>query len=241
MSLTEEGERVYESASRIVAETEEITAFAGHLDEDPSGLLRVTAPPDFGLTVIDEIVPAFLKRYPRVSLELDLSNRIVDLINEGFDLALRATSGALRDSSLVAKALGTTRLRLYASPKLKSAARPRSIEALREAPTIWFPRQKQQPLWQLAADEERTVDVPLKPVLRINDFNAIKKATVAGMGVALIPEMSCRGELARGELEVLLPDWGAAHATLFAIYPSRRYLPAKTRAFIGAMESALKV
>lgn len=239
VSLTEEGERVYESASRIVAETDDIAAFASHLDEEPSGLLRVTAPPDFGLYVISDVVPAFLKRYPRISLELDLSNRIVDLINEGFDLALRATSGPLRDSSLVAKSLGTTRLRLFGSPKLKGNALPRSVEDLREARTIWFPRPRQQPSWQLVEDGGKTLDVALSPVLRINDFNAIKQATVAGMGVALIPEMSCLRELARRELVMLLPEWGAAHATVFAVYPSRKYMPAKTRAFIEAMQAAL--
>lgn len=242
VSLTEEGERVYESASRIAAETAEVTAFVHDAHEEPSGLLRMTAPPDFGAFLIAQLKP-FLARYPKIEIELDLSSRLADLVREGMDLALRASTSPLKESSLVARPISTTRLRLFASPSwIKEHKKPKTIEALAGADAVWFQGsgKRQAPAWRLTADGGREAEVPVRAVLRLNDFHAVKHAALAGFGIALLPEIVCAAELEAGSLVPILSDWTVAHATFYAVFPTRRHVPAKTRAFVEFLAASFK-
>lgn len=241
VSLTEIGERVYESAARIAGETEEVQAAVVDAHAEPTGVLRITAPHDFGTYLLGDLLRTFLLRHPKLCIDLDLSSRVVDLVSEGIDLALRATSGSLVESSLIARSLSTTELGIFASPSwLSRNHAPEVPEDLRERGAIFFSGEKKRrgASWKLRS-AEREVEIPLSPCMRTNDFLAIKKAAVAGMGIAALPALVCRPETEAGQLIRLLPDWNTGTATFYAVYPSRRYLPAKTRALVDFLQKEL--
>jgi DNA-binding transcriptional LysR family regulator len=240
VSLTEVGEQIFEAAGRIVAEADDIRAIAHKLDEEPRGLLRVTAPLDFGVEVIESLLPGFLARCPQISVELDLSNRVVDLVSEGFDLALRATTKSLPESSLVGRPLLPIRMGLFASAAwLGRHGAPAQIEDLRDASALWFIAggRRTPGVWRLQSDA-RTVEIQVRAALRVNDMLAVTRAAAAGLGVALLPVFSTSHLVRLGELVRILPDWGIDHGEIYALYPSRKHLPAKTRAFLDHLVQA---
>jgi DNA-binding transcriptional LysR family regulator len=240
VSLTEVGELIFEAAGRIASEAEDIRAVAHRLDEEPRGLLRVTAPLDFGVEVIESLLPTFLARHPQISVELDLSNRVVDLVSEGFDLALRATTRSLPDSSLVGRPLLSIRMGLFASAAwLARHGTPTQIEDLRDVSALWFIAggRRTPAVWRLQAGA-KAVEVQVRAALRVNDMLAITRAAAAGLGVALLPVFATSHLVRPGELIRILPDWGIDHGEIHALYPSRKHLPAKTRAFLDHLAQA---
>ncbi len=208
--------------------------------------MRVTAPHDFGIYLIDHLLINFSARYPKISVELDLSNRFVDLVNEGIDVGVRATSGNLRESSLVVSVLGPTRLRLFASPEwIKKYGLPTSVQALQSLPVIWkiFGNRRHPTSWHLKniqSEKEINIEVPIKSVIRTNDMLAAKHSAKAGFGIALLPKIACLTEVKRGELINILPEWGQDEGQIYAVYPSRRHLPAKTRAFVEYLKETFQ-
>lgn len=240
VSLTEVGERIFEAAGRILAEAEDIRAVVHHLDEEPRGLLRVTAPLDFGVEVIESLLPSFLARHPQLSLELDLSNRVVDLVSEGFDLALRATTRTLPESSLVGRPLLPIRMGLFASASwLDRHGTPIQIEQLRDVSALWFTAggRRTPGVWRLQSGA-KSVEIQVRAALRVNDMLAVTRAAVAGLGVALLPVFATSHLVHPGELVRILPDWGIDHGEIHALYPSRKHLPAKTRVFLDHLVRA---
>lgn len=241
VSLTEIGERIYETACRIADDAETIEALVGSAREEPVGLLRVTAAHDLGVYLISRFCGAFRARYPKVELELDLSGRIVDLVREGFDVAIRATGGPLPESTLVARPLASTKMRIFASPSwvLKHGlpARPEDLDG---AEVAWFAmRERRGPgTWKLRRDG-REVEIPVTAGLRADDLLALKHAVVAGLGVAYLPELLYQAEVDRGEIVRVLPEWDLGQGVFHAVYPSRKYLPAKTRAFLDMLGESL--
>jgi DNA-binding transcriptional LysR family regulator len=241
VSLTEIGERVFEAALRIAAEADEVRALVGDQADVPSGLLRITAPHDFGMYVIERVLKGFLETWPAVTVEMDLSNRFVDLVNDRIDVALRATSAPLKESTLVARSLLTIRMRLFASPAwLAANGKPKTVEALSGASAaIFAPSLKRGGnVWELTRGKQR-VEIPVRGVLRSNDYLAVKRAAQTGLGIALLPDFSCIGAVERGELQVLHGDWEGGRASCYALYPSRRHVPAKTRAFVDYLAEAV--
>lgn len=236
VSVTEVGESIIESVGRIVAETDDIRAIVHSLDEQPRGLLRVTTPLDFGVGLIESLLPSFLARYPDVQVEFDLSNRVVDLVAEGFDLALRATSKGQVESSLVGRPLMPIRFGLFASAAwLARHGTPTEVEQLRDVPALWFITQsRRRPgVWSLQSGA-RAVEVQVKAALRVNDMLALTRAAIAGLGVALLPEFRVHAS----ELVRILPAWGIDRGEIYALYPSRKHLPAKTRVFLDHVVQA---
>ena len=240
LSVTDEGQAILKMATDIGERVADIQAFAEHSAETPHGLLRITAPHDLGIYVIREVLPSFQQSYPEVEFELDLTSRYVDLVDEGFDLALRAVRGGrnLADSTNVAKKLSDTALRFYAHKDFSPI--PKKLAQMENQPVISFrhPNRKRKTKIELQRGN-KTATIEVKGPLRTSDMLGCKHAVVAGMGIGLLPEFVVAPELKTGELILVLPEWEAQPATFYAVYPSRRHLSSKAKHFIDFLQRVL--
>lgn len=231
LHLTDIGRAYYAHAERILAELEAADAAVSQLQAEPRGLLRVTAPLNF--SHMGPICERFLTRYPEVRLEIACSDRVVDLVADGFDVAVRV--GKLADSSLIARPLAVMRSVLVASPSLLAAhgRLPNAPEQLTRWPCLAFGSAAERSSWELSSRSGRTVSVRLEPRFVVNDFEVLSSAAVAGLGLALLPAERCVEHLRQGRLRRLLPEWSAIERPLSAVYPSGRHLSPKLSAFVA--------
>jgi len=227
LSLTDVGQAYYQHAQRVVAEMEAAERAVTRMQDVPRGLLRVTTPLNFGF--LGSIVTSFLKRYPEVQLDLMCADRVVDLIEEGFDLAVR--TGHLSDSTAIARDLGGLKSYVVASPGfLKEHGTPKTPEDLVGVSCVVFGAGTDRTRWKLQRDGKETA-INVTPRLTVNDFDFLEEATLAGMGVAVVPVFRCIRLLREGKLQRVLPEWCSAEIPLHIIYPSTRHLSPKVKAF----------
>lgn len=238
LSLTDLGAAYFERVNRIVSELSEAEAAVLDAQNTPRGVLRVTAPPDLGMVILPKALPEFTALYPEVQVVLDLSGRRVDLVEEGFDVALRA--GHLVDSSLIAKSIATSSMAVYASPEyLDARGTPERLEDLASHDCLVFgatPERK----WHFERNG-RTHEVSITGRIAAQDFGYLRFATLAGGGIALLPNMLVGPDVHHGRLRQLLSDFTHAQDTLYVVYPSRNFLPAKTRAFVDFITERMGV
>lgn len=235
LSLTDAGRLYYERSARIVEQVEEADRAIANLQETPRGSLRVTAPLSFGL--LGAPLAKFLQAYPEVGLELVCTDRVVDLIEEGFDVGIRA--GRLKDSSLITRSLGSVRRFVVASPDyLKRRGRPRRPTDLAKHECMQFGPSRGA--WQLYA-EGRKVEVRVSSRFAANDMDILHDAAVAGLGIALIPLFRCAGDLKKRRLERVLEKWSSDDTPIQAVYPSTRQLSPKVKAFVEHLQAALAI
>ncbi len=237
--LTEFGASLLEHAQKVADETEAAGALAQHRQVAPNGLLRVSMPADFANGAVGVMLAAFMERYPAISVELDLSPRRVDLVAEGFDLAVRM--GALPDdATLAARRITFSSWALYASPRYTN------LRGLPEHPDDLFkhdllslpPRVNGLIRWSLTRGKtEWARDMPVR--LLANSPELLVRMAAAGAGIGASTEGVARPYLQRGELVRVLPDWSFPQVTGWAVFPGRRLMPAKTRVFIDMLEAAL--
>jgi DNA-binding transcriptional LysR family regulator len=235
LHLTDAGRTYAQYAARIVAEVEEASLAVSRMQETPRGLVRVSAPLSVGF--LGPAVRSFLQRYPETQLEMVCTDRVVDLVNEGFDLAVRA--GKLVDSTLIARPLGALPNYVVASPgfvaKHGTAKKPKDLAKL---PCLVFGAGAQRGNWTLVNDDEATtVTVPTR--LTTNDFDVLLDAAVAGTGIALLPLHLTIGPLRKKQLVRLLAPWSAAPIPLHAVYPGTRLLSPKVKAFVEHLKEQL--
>ena len=227
LSLTDVGQTYYQHAARVVAELEEAELAVGRMQDAPRGLLRVTAPLNFG--VLGPIVASFLVRYPEVRVDLVCADRVVDLVEEGFDLAVRA--GPLADSSLIARQLGTFESLAVASPRFVAKhGRPQAPHDLEHLDCVIFGAGTEPTRWTLRHGG-KTVAVRVAPRLTVNDFDFLVDATLAGLGVAMLPVFRCISLIRAKRLRRVLPEWSSSGVPIHAVYPSTRHLSPKVKAF----------
>jgi DNA-binding transcriptional LysR family regulator len=190
----------------------------------------VTAPTDIGGSFLADVAVAFVERYPLVQIDLALTNRAVNLVDEGFDVALRA-SLRLADSSLVAKKLGDLQHALYASPRyIERHGAPSSPGDLGAHRCIAFRAKNLEKTWRFY-DDKQTIDVSVRATMGGDDFGYLRAAVLAGGGVALMPRLVCAKDEAAGRLVRVLPEFEAKGAGLFVLYPSAAHVPARVTAF----------
>jgi DNA-binding transcriptional LysR family regulator len=195
----------------------------------PHGKLRVTAPPALGTTFIAQVVVAYAARYPDVTVELELSNRVVDLIAEGFDIAIRA--GRLADSSLVARKFGATGQIVVAAPKLFGRKPlPKKPAELMAYEGILFRSTSGTATWQLQGPDTKSA-VEMKGRVLADDFLVARAAALGGAGIALLPKLICAADVRSGHLVRLLPDHESEGGLAYLVYPSARHIPPKVTAF----------
>lgn len=237
LGLTDIGRIYYERCARIITEIEEAEQAVDSMRAAPCGVLRVSAPLSFGM--LGPIVARFLKRYPEVRVELVCTERLVDLVNEGFDVAIRA--GALDDSTMVARRLGVVERVLVASPGyLKKKGSPRQPADLSAHACITFGAGPTPEVWSLVAGDKKA-DVRISPRLTVNDFEMMREAARSGIGIAWIPKFVCVDDLKSGQLRQVLPDWCSVATPVHAVYPTTRHLSPKVLAFFEMVRAQLSL
>jgi len=258
--ITEFGQGVLDHARAMSEEVDAALAFALSRQARPSGRLRVSMPGDFASTALEKPLAGFIRDFPDVALELDLSPRRVDLIGENFDLAIRM--GDLPDDTqLAARKLAVFSTGLYAAPALlREHGEPLSPDALATMPALMLlSRAGDAVPWSLS---RRTADAPSTPAappppprtpagsdttthvvprqhVRANSPDVLIRLARSGAGVVAVADFFAEPYLARGELQRILPAWCLPDATCWAVFPGRRLMPAKTRAFIDMLASTM--
>lgn len=229
LRLTHAGEIYFSRTSRIMDDLEHAEAALHELQSEPRGLLRLTTPGDFNGTFPD-LLGAFQEKYPLVKLVVFPTGRRVDLVTEGYDLALRA--GFLSDSSMVSRTLLRSHMGLFASPEyLKQHDPICHPEDLTKHRCVIFSEENVEARWQLVGPDG-PVDVNVSGRLAIKDFDMLRAATVRGEGVALMPNLVGAQPVQHGQLVRVLPTYKGIEDILSAVYPSSRHLSPKVRVFI---------
>lgn len=236
LNLTDAGRSYYEYGIRIVAEVEEAEQAVTHLQAAPRGQLRITAPVEFGMAFLGQPVAEFMHRYPEVSVEAELTDRKVDMIEEGFDVAIRI--GRLSDSSLIARRIGQIARVLCASPDyLARHSAPQNLQELTQHNCIlWL---NPEVRWAFQDPEGNEIVLSVSGSLKANNISFMRDAAIQGMGIALLPTLLCCEALNQGSLIALLPEYQPVEAGIYAIYPSRRHLASKIRLFVDFLGERL--
>lgn len=236
LSLTEVGQQYVLHAERVVAAAADAERAVTRLHDMPRGRLRVTTPLNFGFMA--PIAAAFLKRYPEVQLELVSTDRVVDLVAEGFDVAVRA--GRLTDSTAIARDLGALKSYVVASPAfLKKHGTLTVPEDLKRFDCLVFGAGSERATWTLMRDGE-SVAIKVKPRLTVNDFDFLEEAALSHLGFALLPVFRCVDLLRAKRLKRVLSDWCSAEIPLHAVYPSTRHLSPSVKAFVDHLRDHMR-
>jgi DNA-binding transcriptional LysR family regulator len=230
LHLTEAGERFFTHAARAIAELQEAQSATTAEHGDPQGTLKITATVDMGTTILSDLVADFLKLYPLVRIELLLTDRVVDLVGEGIDLAIRA--GHLEDSSLVSRKLGVTHFEAYASPaylkKRGSIKRPQDLE---KHDCLIFAVSGDASNWQLHSGSKVT-QVKVNSRFAANNLASIHRLALNGHGIGLLPSFLCTSDVEAGRLVPLLDGWTAARVPVSIVYPKQSFVPLALRTFV---------
>jgi DNA-binding transcriptional LysR family regulator len=225
--------RCMQGLEEIHAAESEIASAQG----EPQGLLRITAPTELAHTILPKLISTYNKKYPKVRVEILLTDRRLDLLSENVDLAIRA--GEMKDSTLIAKRIGSVYFAPFASPKyLKLHGTPTHPRELRQHHCLQF-----TPLgideWKMTSSKG-SLNVPISPRVLINDMTALKKMAVIGDGIIFLPTHFCYAEVKSKELIRLLPEWRSNLAPLHFVYPAQRFVTPKLSAFISMSTEILK-
>lgn len=238
ISLTEVGRDFYERAQGVLAAVEDARLAVQQAQQAPRGTLRLTCGVEFGMLAVAGWINRYLRAYPQVTVDVDVTARIVDVVHEGFDLAIRL--GALPDSSLTARRLGTLHYGLYAAPAYLAAhAAPRDPADLGAHALLVFSAGPQRPAW-LLTQGGNTQRVTPRPRLRATNTFAVRDAAAAGLGIAALPGLVAEPLVAGGQLVRVLADWDLPQIPVHAVYASARYLSPKVRAFVDLAAAALQ-
>jgi len=231
LSLTEAGSDFYQRAAQIINLIEDAEIAVAQAAAVPRGTLRVTCPPIFGTFHLDRAIVEFVQRYPGVDVDLSMSERLVDLVDEGVDLAIRVATKELA-SGLHARRIAPVRMVACASPVyLKKRGMPQSPEELVGHNCLFYAHSSYRNDWRFQRQgEKRTVRVSGN--FRSNSGDVLMNAAIEGLGVIYEPTFMTYEALWQKRLVRILPDWEAEEFTLFTVYPNRKFLPPKVRSFI---------
>ena len=231
LNLTEEGAAFYERASRILADLEDAAEAVSSLKAIPRGRLRVTLPTAFGIIHLLPALPDYTARYPEVTLEIDLNDRFVNMIEEGFDLALRI--GDLEDSSLVGRRLAANRRVLAAAPAyLDRFGAPAGPDDLRDHNCLVYTYRAQRHDWHLVDETGRERVITVTGNLETNNPMMLRAAALDGFGVALLPLWIIGPDIREARLRRVLPQYHWPDSAIHVVYPPGRHLSAKVRSFV---------
>lgn len=238
ISLTEIGQVYYEQARQIIDDAREAQHRISSAGERAFGLLRVSIPVSFGLTYLNGWLPEFLDMYPDIKLKIEASDRIIDIVAEGYDVVVRA--GQLDDAEFIAKRLMTSRRMTVAAPDyLERQGLPKNPAELSEHVLIDFSYRHLSGFWDYAGEGGNAIRVPVSPRIVCNSAETELALAVAGVGITRLPGMACRAALAGGDLVAILETFEEPPIGIFAVYPSRSHLAAKVRVFVDFLDDKL--
>lgn len=227
---TEAGLAYYERCLAILAQIAETEAQISRLHDEPKGVLRVNAPMSFGTLYLGTAVADFMDRYKELKVEMTLTDRMIDPLEEGVDVTVRI--GALADSSLIARRISTARVVLVASPDyIARHGAPEVPADLVGHKCLHYGHSTTVPRWQLT-DNGMALTVPVAACLSSNNGDTLRDAAIKGIGIARLPSFLVGADIAAGRLAVVLPDYPPQDVTIHALYAPNRFLAAKSRVFI---------
>jgi len=230
--VTDVGQSFYERCKAMVAEAERAEALVAEAQSEPHGLIRMSCPTGL-VEPISALLNEFLERHPKVRLQLVAIDRPVDLIEERIDVALRVRTSLDGDASLTMRSLGNSVRILVASPDI--ASRITRIDDLSNQPTLSSSDELGDVDWYLETDDGQRHVLNHAPRMSCADFTAVRAASVAGLGVALLPDHNCRQALDEGKLVRVLPPWRGVRGLVHLVFTTRRGLPPAVRKFIDCL------
>ena len=231
VSPTEIGLAYYDRARRVLNDAGEADAVVTAMQSAPSGLLRISVATDFGVNHLSPIIGDFLQEFPDITVNMVLNNRYVELISEGFDMAVRI--GELDDSTLRARKLTSTAKRMIASPSyLQHYGRPMRIDDLNEHKLLHYSNQSNGNLWKITAPSGEKRQVRTSGWLTVNDGQSLLNAAISGLGIAYLPTFLYADAMREGLVEEAIPDLPVEPLGIYAVYPPGRFTQPKVRAFI---------
>lgn len=242
LALTDDGERYFEVARRLVDEVAEAEGLLRQGQQQLSGWLRVAASVGFGLRVMLPHVNRFLATHPALKIDFKLNDNIVDLVERGIDVAVRI--GDLSDSSLIARRVGSSRgvvvaSRTYIEALPAGLSLPLVPADLLRHPCIVYTELRTRNVWNFAGADGVAVTVPVSGPLQTNNSEVVRAAVLSGMGIAAPPTWMFKDELASGEVQILLPNWTVSPLPIHLVFAPHRQRAAKVRAFSEHMALVL--
>jgi DNA-binding transcriptional LysR family regulator len=239
LSLTDEGRVFYEHGLQVLATIDEAEASVGGRAGAPRGVLRLTLPGAFGRIVILPLLQKYLETWPDLQAEVSLTDRLVDVVEEGFDLAIRI-GVTTSDTRLVSRTIARYKALLCASPAyLAGRDEPADIDALAAHDCLFFSSRGRRQSWRFRADGDAWVKAPGLSRLRLDSAEALRDAALAGQGIALLPDVLVADDLTAGRLRQVLSGLETDEVRIVAIYPSKRHLEPRVRRFIDFAVEAL--
>lgn len=233
LSLTQAGEIYHRHCVAMREQAEAADEAVALVQNEPRGTVRVSCPVTLAHTTIGHLVPRFLAAHPQVRIDMLVSNRVVDLVQEGVDIAIRVRLNADDSGSLVVKNLGPTRAALLASPQLlQRFGQPRGPEDLRNLPTVAMSAADGQASWNLRDCKGVSFTLEHRPVYTADDLLTLKFAVLQGTGMSALPDYLCAEEVRSGQLVRVLPGWDPLQAHVLAVFPSRRGMVPAVRRFL---------
>jgi DNA-binding transcriptional LysR family regulator len=237
VSPTEIGLAYYDRARRVLNDAGEADALVTSMQSAPSGLLRISVATDFGVNHLSPVLGDFLSEFPDITVNMVLNNRFVELISEGFDMAIRI--GELEDSTLRARKLTDTTRRMIASPGyFAKHGRPEKIDDLNDHKLLHYSNAANSAVWKLTAPSGEKRQVRTAGWLTVNDGQSLLNACVGGLGIAYLPSFLYGDALAKGLVEEAIPDLPVETQGIYAVYPPGRFTQPKVRAFIDFLVHA---
>ena len=239
LSLTETGKTLYDRALSILEDVAEAEAIASTAAIRPRGRLRVNAPLSFGILHLAPLWPRFSARYPDIELDISLVDRVVDLVEEGYDLAVRISRGG--SPALVSRKLATTRHLICASPDYVARhGAPANPDDLRDYACIAYTYSDSVDDWRLVDDAGKEHSVVVRHIMRTNNGDTARAAALAGLGIIRQPTFLIGEDLRRKRLVPLLTGYRMPEIDVLAVYPSRRHLSAKVRVMVDFLAEAFR-
>lgn len=237
VSPTEIGLAYYDRARRVLNDAGEADALVTAMQSAPSGLLRISVATDFGVNHLSPVLGDFLQEYPDITVNMVLNNRYVELISEGFDMAVRI--GELEDSTLRARKIAETTRRMIAAPSyIQQYGRPDRIDNLNEHKLLHYSNQSSAAVWKITAPSGERRQIRTAGWLTVNDGQSLLNACIAGLGIAYLPSFLFADAVREGKVEEIMPGLPVETEGIYAVYPPGRFTQPKVRAFIDFLVAA---
>lgn len=239
-SVTDLGQRYYEHVSAMLSEAAKAEEVLELSRDEPSGTIRLACPAPLLQNHVGQVIAQYLLDFPHVNISIEATNEHRDLIEEGYDLALRFWMQPTEGDGFIAKKLGSTRLVLCAGPALlqgRVLEKPQDLAAL---PTIAGEDERVKAAWPLKSATGETFVFEHRPRLACGDFATMKAAAVAGIGVTFLPSSLVADELAGGQLVHLLPEWSLPPGAIYALFPTRKGLTPAVRSLLNVLEGSIR-
>ena len=235
LSLTAQGRAYVNQCSEPLAHLYDAERVLTQAQKAPEGLLKISVPVIMGQEPFYEFLSSFLKTYPRIQIDLFVTNLFLDLIAENVDVAIRF--GELRDSTLVAQRIGRSIRYVVASPDyLRDRPTPLKPEDLRDHRCVLLNGRNNEAEWHLVSGK-KSIKLPVSGPIASRDFQSVSAFTYRGIGIGLLPSTYCDAQIASGELLRLIPEWSSPEIFVHAVYPTRRFLPSKLQIFLEELKA----